>query len=256
MERRAESTTEARLAAEVRTLKRGIVMLALLWLASVAWLATADPRVPEVLSVERLEIVEPDGKLAFVLANSRRPAVATIDGQPIMEGQEEERRIPSFIFFDGKGDEVGGMLMGVTETEDGYSATRHLSLDGYKQDQTVVLRHYQGPNGSSAGLQISDRPQELSILDAMAELGIDPPASREDLQEAFAAIPEAERGARSRELFGVQRAFVGSTRSGSAVVDLRDGQGRPRLRLLVPKDGEPSIQILDEQGEPVLTLPE
>ena len=63
-----------------------------------------------------------------------------MDGQVIFPSSEEERRgLPSMIFFDGHGDEVGGMLMGVRETPDGYSATRHISLDAYKQDRTVQL---------------------------------------------------------------------------------------------------------------------
>jgi hypothetical protein len=242
--------------ADVRAVKRWLGLLAVSWAASVAWLAFADSAVPDVISVERLEIVEPDGNLAFVLANSQRPAVATIDGQVIMEGQEEERRLPSFVFFDGKGDEVGGMLMGTVQTPDGYSATRHLSLDGYKQDQTVVLRHYQGPNGSSAGLAVSDRPLDLSILDALEELGLEPGSSREELQAAVQAIPEDQRAVRARELFGTQRLFVGSARDRSAMVVLHDGQGRPRIRLVVPDDGEPTIQVLDERGEAVLSLPE
>ena len=120
---------------------------------------------PEVLAVERLEVVEPDGTLALVLANSQRPVAAMLDGQQIMAGQEEERRgTPSIIFFDGKGDEVGGMLFGTSENPNGFSAARHLSSDAYGQDQTVVLAHYQDPRGSTAGLTVSDRPEQ-SILD-------------------------------------------------------------------------------------------
>src|SRR6188474_2274539 len=102
-----------------------ILALAAFWLITITWLVVRAPRLPAVLSVERLEILEPDGKPALVLANSQRPIAATIDGQTIMAGQEEERRgIPSIIFFDGKGDEVGGMLFGVRETSNGYSVTR------------------------------------------------------------------------------------------------------------------------------------
>ena len=45
-----------------------------------AWLALRPSSIPDVLAVERLEIVEPDGQPAFVFANSERPAVATMDG--------------------------------------------------------------------------------------------------------------------------------------------------------------------------------
>jgi hypothetical protein len=236
-------------------LRRLAFFLTLMWFAALAWIAMRTA-VPPVLSVERLEIVEPDGKPAFVLANSQRPIAATIDGQPTMAGQEEERKgVPSIIFFDGKGDEVGGMLLGARLTAKGYSATRHLSLDGYKQDQTVVLSHYQDPGGSSSGLTISDRP-EHSLLDAFRQLGLQPGASREQLTAAIQAIPENQRGTKRRELFGATRAFFGSARSGEARVELRDGQGRVRVVMEAPKTGEPSIRFLDENGGTVLRLPQ
>lgn len=244
------------LRAELARLRRIVLLLGIALGSCVLWLALRAPSLPTVLTAERLDIVEPDGKLAFVLANSQRPVAGTIDGKILMEGQEEERRgVPSFVFFDGKGDEVGGLLTGVQVSPDGYSATRHLSLDGYKQDQTVVLAHYQSPGRSSAGLRISDRPQDLSMLDVLAQLGLEPGASREAMQAAIQALPEDTRSARLQELFGVSRLFLGSDSDRSASLVMRDGQGRPRILVSVPAEGEPSIQILDEDGKAVLRLP-
>lgn len=217
--------------------------------------AARAPTTVEVLRAERLEIVEPDGTLAFVLANSARPQVATIDGVPILEGQEEERRNPSFIFFDGKGDEVGGMLFRNRVSDDGFSAVRHLSLDGFKQDQTVVLHHYQDPRGTRAGLSVSDRP-ERSLADGFRELGLEMPVSRADLQAAIMALPEEEAQQRLAETFGgAPRAFVGRALDQSAALVLSDGTGRPRIMLGVPYEGEPYIRILDQDGNPVMTWP-
>ena len=239
--------------------------LTLLWIAiaalglglstAVTWVLTTYPPAPDVLTTERLEIVEPDGSLSMVLANSQRPAVATIDGQVLMEGQEEERRgTPTIAFFDGHGDEVGGMMFGVRERPDGYLAVRQLSLDAHNQDQAVVLMHYQTPQGSSSGLRISDRPN-LSMLDALAQLGLSPGASREQMQAAVGALPEDGRAARMRELFGTNRAFLGSTPGGEANLTLRDGAGRPRVVIEAPREGEPSIRVLDEGGATVLRIP-
>lgn len=245
-----------RLRGELTRLRRVVAVLGIALGGCVIWLSLRAPALPPVLTAERLDIVEPDGNLAFVLANSQRPVAATMDGQALMEGQEEERRgVPSFVFFDGKGDEVGGLLAGVVATLDGFSATRHLSFDGYKQDQTVVLAHYQSASGSSAGLRISDRPQDLSLLDALRELGLEPGAARADMQAAVEALPEEARAARVRELFGVSRLFLGSGGDRSASLVMRDGMGRPRILITVPEVGEPSIQILDEEGEAVVKLP-
>jgi hypothetical protein len=244
------------LRAQVGRLRTAFALLAIAWIGVTLWLVTRTPTLGPVLALERLEIVEPGGELAFVLANSARPAPATMDGQVIMAGQEEERRMPSMIFFDGKGDEVGGMLMGVRETEQGFQAARHISLDGYKQDQTVVLAHYQDPDGALSGLMVSDRPRDRSVLDAMAELGLEPGAAREELEEAIIALPEEGRGQLLGELFGVNRVFVGSSRQDEAALTLRDGMGRPRILLAVPRDGEPSIRVLDEEGNEVVRIPE
>ena len=244
-----------RLRRQIALLWAAVAVLALGLSGAVIRIATTASS-PDVLTVERLEIVEPDGSPAMVLANSQRPAVATVDGHVLMEGQEEERRgVPSIIFFDGKGDEVGGMLFGVRETPGGYLAVRHLSLDANDQDQTVVLAHYQDPEGSSSGLTISDRPAR-SLLDSLAQLGLSAGASREQLQAAMERLPEDGREARLRELFGTNRAFFGSTRGGEAGLTLRDGEGHQRIVIEAPREGEPSIRILDAEGAVVLRLPE
>ena len=171
---------------QINALRVVVVGLMLGWLGTTVWgvASTSTVSTPAVLTVERLEIVEPDGTPAIVLANSQRPIAATLDGQILMAGQEEERKgTPSIIFFDGKGDEVGGMLFGVQETPDGYSAVRHLSFDGYNQDQSVVLAHYQDPTGSMSGLRVSDRPAQ-SLLETQTEPGIEPGSTREQFSQA------------------------------------------------------------------------
>lgn len=172
-----------------------------------------------------------------------------------MAGQEEERRgFPSMTFFDGKGDEVGGIAFGVKETPSGYQALRLFALDAHNQDQAVVLMHDQAPDGSISGLSVTDRPAH-STLDALAELGLSVGASREQIQAAIEQIPEASRGIRLRELFGTPRAFFGSTRAGDAGLTLRDGEGRPRVVIQAPREGPPAIRILDDVGAEVLRLP-
>lgn len=125
--------------------------LLLALVGSLVWSPARELSPPLVLTVERLEIVEPDGSPAMILANSQRSTAATIDGQVLMEGQEEERKgTPSIIFFDGKEDEVGGMLFGTRETPDGYQAGRHLSLSGFHRVQ-VRAYHKRSPGALPAG---------------------------------------------------------------------------------------------------------
>lgn len=114
-----------------------------------------------------------------------------MDGDTITEGQE--RPYPSFIFYDGHGDEVGGMLFANSDSGDARSATRHLSLDGYKQDQTVVLHHYQDTTGSYAGLSVVDRPENVSLRDTREFLGLELGATREQVDSAVATLPPQRR---------------------------------------------------------------
>lgn len=256
----ASGSNPEELGRRIRRLELGLAAVALAWIGTLAWAILRPSPDHDVLRAERLEIVEPDGQPAFVLANSRRPAVGTFHGEVLMEGQGTERRMPNFIFFDGHGDEVGGMLFGNRESEDGFSATRHFSLDGYKQDQTVQLFHRQSPEGASAGLRISDRP-EGSLRETFEEtLGLEIPFTREEADSAVAAavadLPGAERAERLRELFGVRRVFLGSSRGDEAALILRDGEQRPRIVLGVPEEGEPYIRVLDGEGEVVAELPE
>jgi hypothetical protein len=251
-----QGTPESELEARVARLQGTVLGLALALVVVVAWVAFQDRATPSVLAVERLEIIEPDGELSLVLANSQRVPPATIDGRLILANQDEERRgAPAMIFFDGKGDEVGGLTFRNQATEDGFVAVRHFSMDGYKQDQTVVLQHRQGPDGASAGISISDRPWDLSILDAIEVLGLPPSPSRQEFEEVIQALPEDEAQERLQELFGVNRVFLGSNEQDDAILLLRDGRERPRIRIAVSRDGEPSITILDEIGEVMLRLP-
>jgi hypothetical protein len=239
-------------------LRRGLWILTACWLATVAFtvprLGPSDPPIQQVIRVERLEIVEPDGTLALVLANSQRPAVATLDGRPIMANQEAERRYPTMIFFDGRGDEVGGMLFQTGGTPDAPNASRQLTLDGWKQDQTVVLLHHQSQRGSQSGLSVSDRPRR-HMFDNMAELGLQPGAARSQFEAALMALPEETRQQRMGELFGVNRLFVGSNWNDVAVLQLNDGRGRARILIGVPADGAPFIRMLDENGRVTMELP-
>ena len=246
---------------QLNALRVAMVVLVLGWLGTTVWgfASTGTVSTSKVLTVERLNIVEADGKPAIVLANSQRPIAATQNGKLLLKGQEKERRgAPSITFFDGKGDEVGGMAFDNQKTSGGYEAVRSLSFDGYGQDQTVVLSHYQNPEGSESGLSISNRPTK-SMLETQAQLGLEPGSTRKQLEQAIGAtlkgLSPQEQETRLQELFGTPRAFFGSNMDGKASLELKDGKGRLRLVLEAPKEGDPVLRFLDEDGKTVLQLP-
>lgn len=250
-----DDSVENRLSARVQRLERVVATLVLALIAVLAWSWLRPEGARAVMKAERLEIVEPDGQPAFVLSNSERPTVGTIDGEVLVEEQAEERTLPHFIFFDGHGDGVGGMLFGNEESEDEFSATRHLSLDGYKQDQTVRLFHRQNPEGAASGLSVTDRPEDLSLPETFRALGLEIPHTRNEASAAIAKIPEKARADSLRELFGVNRVFLGSKDRGVPTPVLKDGTGQPRIELGVPAEGAAHIRILDEAGNVIAEVP-
>jgi hypothetical protein len=77
MDRRSESSALER--RKVARLSVAVVALTVVWVLTVAWTAFFRPAVGPVLSVERLEIREPDGSLAFAFANSASRGCASSD---------------------------------------------------------------------------------------------------------------------------------------------------------------------------------
>jgi len=241
---------------KVARLTVAVAGLALLWLVTVAWAAFYGSAIPSVLAVERLEIREPDGQLAFAFANSAHPTTGTLDGQVLLADQADERRFPNFIYFDGRGDEVGGMLLRTVEGPSGTSISRFMTFDGLDHQEVLVLGHNQSPSGSSTGLRVMEHRPGATLIGGLRDLGVEPGVTRAELQATIAAIPEDEQAERMRNLVGMMRLEIGTNLEREAGLTLHDAEGRPRVILEAPATGEPSLRFLDENGETVLRLPQ
>jgi len=214
--------------------------LALSFFAGAAFQSTQKPRFDEI-DVQRINVVEKDGRLRLVIANAERQAVTVIGGKAILP---DRKRDAGLIFFNDEGDENGGLTYS-GRTENGVArASAGLSFDQYQQDETVTLRYTQSGTDRRAGLTIADRP-EASITAAAA------------LNDAKT---EGERAAVRKRLVDAgilesrQRAFVGKNAEGDARVVLSDGDGKPRLALSVGRNGDAKIEFLDAAGKAVRTL--
>src|SRR5437867_12232471 len=142
----------------------GAATLALAFSAGAALQSqTQKPRFDEI-EVQRINIVEKDGRVRLVIANADRQAVTVIGGKEILPNRKREAGL---IFFNDEGDENGGLTYG-GRTENGVArASAGLSFDQYQQDETVTLRYSQTGKERRAGLTIADRP-EASIAAAAA----------------------------------------------------------------------------------------
>jgi len=214
-------------------------------------LTSASLHIP-YLTAERVDIIEPDGKLAIALSNSKTSAKLRFDGE-IIQGASN-RDIPNIIFFDGRGDEVGGLAFANFEDEDSpFTAIRHLAFDGHRQDEVITLSHFVQNGKSRKGVYIYDRP-DIPIMDALRESGIHPTDTPDILGQKLNEFKEVNPE-RHKELWGNPRRVAIQTNEGNdAELLLGDAEGNIRLRFVVKPDGEAFIEFLDKEGKVVKRL--
>ena len=190
------------------------------------------------LDVERINVIEKDGKLRLVISNKARSPGPMQRGQAF--GYPGGSR-PGIIFFSEEQTEVGGLVFDAKRDSNGrYGAGAGLTFDQYEQDQTVALQ-YQDNNGRRfAGLSVADYPTDRS--------------SKAFGEQWKAAERIADSATRRRTLDSLDRfaakprLYAGRDRNASSRVVLYDVAGRPRLRLQVDSLGSASIEFLNDSG--------
>jgi len=248
---------------DVRFLKRyAIVTTTLLAVLSVAAF-TRSSRVAKFdeIDVERINIREPNGNYRMVISNRPRSIGPIYKNKPF--GYEGGGR-PGIIFFNDEGTENGGLTFtGSTCTSDKsvttgracakgtYQASTHMSFDQFNQDQVVNLDYSDNNGRKLMGFSINDRAP-VDIYDMVAEqkaiMAMTDTVAR---KAALAKFTEPRNG----YPLSVQRLFIGRDPSKSAVLNLADPNGKPRLRLVVDSLGAARIEFLDEAGKVTSTVP-
>ncbi len=245
--------TVAELEREVRALKMySAVSTALIVVVAVTTQMTAQAKKPHFaeLDVERLNVVESDGRLALVIANTHRLPGPMIAGKELAK-ELSAGRIGSagMLFVDAQGNEVGGLTYSAALHDRGaYAAESGFTFDQHNQDQVVGIEYSDDGATRSYGLSVWDRPTKVS----MAEM----------LDAAKGAPDRAARHAKFAELLkargdsgGARRVFLGS-RDRTAALRLADAEGRERIRIYVDESNRPRLEFLDETGRVTLAIPE
>jgi len=238
-------TMETKLEKEVRFLKIyaivGTLLFAVVFLSAFA----SDEKKQKFaeIDVERINVVEKDGRLRMVISNESRQHPGMVDGKLF----DRKREAAGMLFFNEKGDEAGGLIV---SNDKGKSQYLSLTFDKFRQDQTMGFQHLESTDGSYfAGLKIWDRP-DISFDEQQRK--------REEIKK----IPdEAKRKAALKELyesgvFGNERLILGRGRSKSSFIELADAKGKTRLEISVDEAGTPKINFLDENGKVVYSLPD
>jgi hypothetical protein len=237
---------------DVRYLKRYALVstLAFLVIAAAAFRPQERREKFDVIDVQRINIVEPDGRLRMILSNRPRSAGPIYKGKPF--GYEGGGR-PGIIFFNDEGTENGGLTFTGRQGPDGrYQSQLHMSFDQFNQDQVLNLDYADNNGQRRVGMSIEDR-WDVNIYDWVMERD-----SIRKMTDSVARAAGLQRLVAPRN--GVapvaRRVFVGRDQARSAVVNLHDPQGKPRLRLVVDSLGSARVEFLDANGNVTNRLPQ
>jgi hypothetical protein len=238
--------TQTKLERDVRFLKLYAIATSLVCgvLLLTAFAQQARTTKFEEIDVERINIVEKDGKLRMVISNQARQHPGIVNGKPI---PRQGPRPPGIIFFNHLGDEMGGLIYGENGGNGHFGS---FTWDKVRGDQTIGFRHLESDNGMySSGLEIWQQPN------------IPADVLREKL-DSIQLLPDTAqrnagfRGMREKGELMTQRIFLGKARDNASRLTLYDIRGRARLRMQVAADGSPQLEFLDEAGKVTLRLPD
>ena len=210
--------------------------------------AAAKTRFTEI-DVERINVVEPDGKLRMVIANRPRSIGPIYKGKPF--GYPGGGR-PGIIFFNDEGTENGGLTFTGGRGEDGtYAASTGMSFDQFNSDEVLTLRYSDDNGRKTTGISIADR-DERDIYDLIMQ--------RDSINKMADSVAKASAlrqlvGPRNGVPLQATRVYLGRDRAKAAVLNLSDPNGKPRLRLRVDSLGRASVEFLDENGVVTSRLP-
>jgi hypothetical protein len=240
------------LARDVRFLKRYAIVSTLLFVSATV-LAFRRPMPAREkfteIDVERINVMEPDGKYRMVISNRPRSIGPIYKGKPF--GYAGGTR-PGIIFFNDEGTENGGLTFAGTQSADGsVEASTHMSFDQFNQDQVLNLDY-----GESGG----QRQVAITMLDRVPTDIYDFVQRRDSIRKIADTVARmtalrALAAPRNGVPLQAQRVFLGRNHQKAAALVLSDPNGRPRLRIAVDSTGTPSLEFLDEGGRVVSKLP-
>ena len=199
------------------------------------------------ITVERLNVVQKNGQLVAVIANSDRMPDPTVGGKSF-----KTERPPGMIFYNGIGDECGGLVFGAAAGEnaragDKFGAYGGFTFDQYKQSQAIGLIYNDHSGSREVALKVWDRPE--TSQSEFIERG-----------DVISKMPEgAQKEAAKKSLresgFSPTRIFVGKDKEREAKVTLYDAKGNARINMVVDAAGVPRLDFLDESGKVTYSLP-
>jgi len=196
--------------------------------------------------VHRIDIIEPDGMPRLILSNRAFFPGSLFHGAET--ARPDRRDAAGMLMMNDEGTEDGGFIWGGLSRDGKPMSFSHLSFDQYEQDQTLTLDASFEDGERFAGVRLNDVPEIPLTPQLIQEY------ERLRSQPEGAAKEQAITAFKQKYPAGHRRAALERIGDDSVGLTLSDSQGRPRLRAMVRKDGEPVIEFLDESGHVTKTL--
>lgn len=195
------------------------------------------------INVERINIVESDGNLRMVISNKARQHPGKMDG--ITYEERKGLRPPGMMFFGENGNEVGGLVF---DGNTGKGQGGSLTFDKFRGDQTIQFIHDEEADGSYfAGLKVSDQNMPLNDL-LKKDKEISKLASKGEQDAAWKQL-------KAEGLLMTERLRIGKDQEKSSIIKMKDAKGNVRIELKVEAAGNPKINLFDENGKIIYSLP-
>lgn len=199
------------------------------------------------LTVQRINLIEPDGTLRMVIAGKARAPGIYIRNEERLAGHHSNSA--GLWFMNDEGTETGGLTFSGYRDADGNIRTNgHLAFDRYLQDQVITFSAQQVNDQRATFVNMLDQPawpvtDYIELVERIENL---PPAEQEAEIAEFLATHES----------GASRLSLARRPDRSVGLELKDEAGRPRAVLRVEANGTARLQFLDEQGNVVSQFPE
>ena len=203
----------------------------------------------DTITVQRINVVEPDGKLRMVMTNNNRIPGIIVNGREYTDfGNRKAKTTAGILFYDAQATESGGLTFGGTKNAQGQiSRFGHLGFDRYNQDQMFSIGAEDDGTNHRAEIRFIDQPnwpiqEYLDLRESIKHL---PPAEQQAAIEQFSETHPPGAGTR---IWLSNQNFPSLPSESKNTLNLRDAEGRERARMTIGADGTPALEFLDAAG--------
>lgn len=189
------------------------------------------------LRVQRLRIVEPDGRTRMIIGNSTLSHTAPVRGRDVEHPGRGS--LGGILFCNDEGTEAGGLIY-AGGTVDGVPRQLGVwTVDDFEQNEGFRLGAAQEGEARTKWIEFADQPY-FSAADFLEEAEGRTGAERDAIAQRY--WPDGASGD------GILRMRLSREADGTVALSLRDGEGTERIRLAVTADGSSKITTTAPDG--------